>query len=463
MNTASSKTVPAKWLITLGLSGLFYLMPMGNAITGEIHTFLSITVCFILLVTFDLLPTLILSMLLPCAYMFSGIAPAATALAPWTNTLMYLVTAGIILSNVLADCGLLRRIALWFIWKCGGTIQKTVYSVYAICLIMALISFCQAWLLMFTLAIALCHAMGYQAGDKETTVIMMAAFCGALTSTVYVYNPAYAPLLETAYQAISPDTVFQWYHVTLYMCPYILVCLLFLWLLIRHYRIADNGSVAEEKAYLQDELKRMGPISSAEKKAALALIFLVLFLVTSSWHGQNILYGFMVTLLFLFLPGIEVGKKEAVTNVNMATIAFMVACMSIGTVAAYLGLDTIIASGISKILDGSGIYSILYVLFGLGAAVNFVMTPLAILTCLLSPIVKIAQLLGINPVGAIYTLYCSVDFYILPYENAWALVFFGLGMIRYKDFIKLNLLRSLMLTVSLGILFIPWWHLCGIL
>ena len=49
------------------------------------------------------------------------------------------------------------------------------------------------------------------------------------------------------------------------------------------------------------------------------------------------------------------------------------------------------------------------------------------------------------------------------YENAWALVFFGFGMIKFKDFVKLNLVRSLLLTVALGVLFIPWWGLLGVL
>lgn len=88
-------------------------------------------------------------------------------------------------------------------------------------------------------------------------------------------------------------------------------------------------------------------------------------------------------------------------------------------------------------------YKIMYTLFGLGAAADFVMTPPAILTCLLNPVVKIVMPLEINPIGAIYALFSSIDFYILPYENAWALVFFGLDMVKFKEFVKLNILRSL--------------------
>jgi di/tricarboxylate transporter len=449
-----------KWGLSLGVGLLLYFV-LNGVFDNNIRMFISITVSFILMVTFELLPTLLISMLLPCAYMLSNVADASVALSPWTNTLMYLVTAGMILSNVLADCGLLKRIALWFVAKCDGTFIKLVFGLYFVCLFMACISFCQAWLLMFTLAIALCQSMGYKQGDKEATVLMMAAFCGALTSTVYVYNPSYAPLLEAAYQLAGSYT-FHWYDVYIYMLPYIPICLLFLWILLKAYKIHDM-KIGGGAKFITEELNKMGPVTLNEKKAAFSLVFLVLYLVTSTWHHLNILYGFIMVVVYLFLPGINVGKREAVEKVNMGTVAFMVACMSIGTVAASIGFDSIIAEWLSSLLSNSGIYGILYTLFGLGAVGNFVMTPLAILTCLLNPVVKIALSLNINPMGAIYSLFASIDFYILPYENAWALVFFGLGMIKFKDFVKLNLLRSIMLTIALGLLFIPWWSLLGLI
>lgn len=451
-----------KWLIAIGIGVSLFYFPWNEAITTDIKLFISITVTFILIVCFDLLPTLLISMLLPCAYMLSGIADASVTLSPWTNTLMYLVTAGLILTNVLSDCGLLKRISLWFISKCGGSFTKLVFGLYFICLFMACICFVQAWLLMFTLAVALCKSMGYKAGDKEATVLMMSAFCGALCSTVYVYNPSYAPLLQGAYEMAGLGASFHWYDVYLYMAPYILVCLLFIFILVKIYKV-DKMTLTHDNTYIEHELHVMGRVTAKEKKAALALIFLVVFLLTSTWHKLDILYGFIIAVVYLYLPGINVGTKEACSKVNMGTIAFMVACMSIGVVGSKVGLDTIIADSFSQLLSDSSIYEILYTLFGLGALGNFVMTPLAILTSLLNPIVKIASSLNVHPLGAIYTLLASIDFYILPYENSWALVFFGLGMMKMKDFIKLNLLRSIMLTIALGLLFIPWWNLLSII
>ena len=178
---------------------------------------------------------------------------------------MYMVVCGIILSNVLSDCGLLKRLALWFTLRCGGTYYQLVFGLYMICLVVSCISFCQAWLLMFTLAAALCKSLGYKAGDKEATILMMAAFCGTLTATVYTYNPSYAPMLDGAYKTIDPALSYPWYHVYLYMLPYIPLCLLFLLILLKSYRIKNalpnNGLDGMRKEY-----EAMGVFSMQEKK-----------------------------------------------------------------------------------------------------------------------------------------------------------------------------------------------------
>lgn len=68
-----------------------------------------------------------------------------------------------------------------------------------------------------------------------------------------------------------------------------------------------------------------------------------------------------------------------------------------------------------------------------------------------------------NSLGPINTLLLSTDMYVMPYQNSWTMAFFAMGMFRFKDFIKLNLLRCVLLLVAMGLLFIPWWGLLGAL
>ena len=467
MSTEIAKVVPdrsvaIKWLISLGAGVLIGCLPMGTAISRELQIFFAISISFILIVAFDLMPTLLISMVLPCAYMLVGIADAPTALQPWTNTLMYLVTAGMIFANVMTDCGLMKRIALWFLRKCGSSFNVLVFGLYFACLFMACISFVQAWLLMLTLAIALCKAMGYGPYEKPTSVLLMAAFCGSLSTTVYTYNPAYVPVLDAAVKSVDPSASYMWYETYLYMAPYILVCLIFLFILTRIYRTREYD-IAGGKEYFDEEYRKLGKVTLTEKKAAFSLLFLLLFILTSSWHGLDPLFGFTAAVVYLFFPGIDVGKKEAVSKINMGTIAFMVACCSIGTVGSSLGFDRLVTDLLASLLQNAGDYAVTYTIFALGIVGKLVMTPLALLNCLAAPLAQLGAELGMNPLGPVNALQLSTDMYIMPYQNAWTMAFFAMGMFRFKDFIKLNLLRCLLLLAAVGILFIPWWNLLGVL
>ncbi len=467
MATEVTKTLPdrsvvVKWLVSLGAGILLALLPMGTSISWELQIFFAISISFILIVAFDLMPTLLISMVLPCAYMLAGIADASTALQPWTNTLMYLVAAGMIFANVMTDCGLMRRLALWFLRKCGSSFNVLVFGLYFACLFMACISFVQAWLLMLTLAISLCKAMGYGPYEKPTSVLLMAAFCGSLSTTVYTYNPAYVPVMDAAVKSVDPTASYMWYETYLYMAPYILVCLVFLFILTRVYKTKEYN-IAGGKEYFEEEYRKLGKVTLVEKKAACSLLFLLLFILTSSWHGLDTLYGFVAAVVYLFLPGINVGKTEAVAKINMGTIAFMVACCSIGTVGSALGFDTLVTNLLFSLLQNAGDYAVTYTIFALGIVGKLVMTPLALMNCLATPLAQLGQELGINPTGPVSILLLSTDMYVMPYQNAWTMAFFAMGMFRFKDFVKLNLFRCLLLLIAVGVLFIPWWNLLGLL
>lgn len=251
-------------------------------------------------------------------------------------------------------------------------------------------------------------------------------------------------------------------RIPFFMAPYILVCLIFLFILTRIYKTKEYN-IAGGKEYFVEEYKKLGKVTLVEKKAAISLLFLFLFILTSSWHGLDTLFGFIAAVVYLFLPGINVGKKEGVTKVNMGTIAFMVACCSIGTVGSSLGFDQLVTDLLSSLLQDADVYTVSYTIFGMGIIGKLVMTPLALINCLAAPLAQLGADLGMNPLGPINTLLLSTDMYVMPYQNSWTMAFFAMGMFRFKDFIKLNLLRCVLLLVAMGLLFIPWWGLLGAL
>lgn len=201
-----------------------------------------------------------------------------------------------------------------------------------------------------------------------------------------------------------------------------------------HKDIQDKGvNIAGGKEYFVEEYKKLGKVTLVEKKAAISLLFLFLFILTSSWHGLDTLFGFIAAVVYLFLPGINVGKKEAVTKVNMGTIAFMVACCSIGTVGSSLGFDQLVTDLLSSLLQDADVYTVSYTIFGMGIIGKLVMAPLALINCLAAPLAQLGADLGMNPLGPINTLLLSTDMYVMPYQNSWTMAFFAMGMFRFKE------------------------------
>jgi sodium-dependent dicarboxylate transporter 2/3/5 len=417
--------------------------------------FLIITLIFIILIVQGKVPSLLLSLLLPCAYVMAGLCDLPAALSPWQNSVMYLVIFGMVFSELLGECGLLQRIALHLIRILGDNYHRLVFGVFAASLLITCITFCQAWIMMISMGAALCRSIGYKDGSKETTGIMLAVLCGVISATVYTYCPNYATFLAGAYED-ALGRPFQWYYVAMYMLPYLFLCIAFLCLYLKITRIS-NASLSVVRLQMEKELAKIGPLSVKEKKAFAVLCGLILFLVTSTWHGWPILYGFVAAVAVLYLPFVGIGTKEALSKINFGTIFFMVACMSIGTVGSAVGFDRVISAEISGILENSRTEIAVCGIFGVGAVSNFLMTPLAILTCFLKPVMDAAGSIGISVTAALFTIYASIDFYIFPYESTWALVFYGTETISMKDFIKWNLLRSIMLFVAVPTVFLPWW------
>lgn len=108
------------------IPAIILLMPETQFLTKDIKIYIAITLFIIALVSLELFDILIPSILLPSLYCISGIVDAGTAFVSWTNTIIYMIIGAFTLTNVLERCGLLNRIALFCIKKCGGTFWHAV-------------------------------------------------------------------------------------------------------------------------------------------------------------------------------------------------------------------------------------------------------------------------------------------------------------------------------------------------
>ena len=106
---------------------------------------------------------------------------------------------------------------------------------------------------------------------------------------------------------------------------------------------------------------------------------------------------------------------------------------------------------------------VMIAIYVVAVVLNFLLTPLAILAGFSEPIAQIAAGLGLNPVGALYSLFLGCDQVLLPYEYLTYMIFYGFGLIKLTDFMKVLGLKMALATVLLAVVMIPWWHFVGVL
>ena len=192
------------WIVSILVPVIVSLLPVSGIFTGSLKTFFVITLFVILIIAFELLPKLIAAILLPSLYLISGLVPADIAFASWTSTTVWMVMGGLILSNVLEDCGLLKRIAFFVIRKCGGTYTGVVFGCFIIGIILNLITFCNGWLVASVLVYGICRAMDLKP-SKESALVCFAETIGATGCTVCLFYPGYFSIMEESIREFIPD------------------------------------------------------------------------------------------------------------------------------------------------------------------------------------------------------------------------------------------------------------------
>lgn len=461
MGKASPNTSWLKWAVCLCVPALFYGIPLSEVYTAHIRMFFVITLFVILCVAFDFFEMLIPSILLPTLYFLSGIVPMNVAFGAWTNATVWMVLGALILATVLDECGLLRRIALWCIKKCGGTFTGTLYGVFLAGCVINFITFSNAFIIMMTLTYGICLAMKLER-SINSALMCFAGMIGGITSVTFLYNPGYLALGEMGIRAMVPGFSVVWYESIIYNGLLFVMCIGLIFLLTKIYRTKDV--VFEGGAeYFSREYASLGPMSVKEKKALFVVLVLMAYLLSSPAHKLPAAYGFMTIPFLLFAPGISVGSYACVKKINFSIIFFIAACLGIGVVSASLGIEKLMSSLVGPVMGGASPLFAFLAMLTLGCLSNLFMTPYAMMAALSLPFAALAVDMGISPLASVMALMISTDMIFMPYEVAGCLLMYSFGLISMGNFVKLYTLKTVLTYVFFIIVMYPPWSLLGLI
>lgn len=457
-----TKTVNRKslisWIVTLALPIIILLIPTTEAFTSDIRTFFAITLMGIAMFCFDEMDNAIAGILMMLLYIMTGIAPMNSVFQPWTMEIPWYILATLLLVNILEDTTILKRIAYHCIILAGGTYTGIVFGI-TLTAILSIIIVPGTWTSMAVAAITLSIIKSLELPvGKASGGILMAACFGFHIASGFIYSPSGIQMFLNMSQSVegvvegSLNTNFIDFFIQdlpLVLLPFIIAFII--------TKLMKPEKPINGKAYFQQQLKDLGKMTTNDKKVLVILLVLLAYLLSNRWTGWNMLYGFLLAPIICYLPGIKVGKVEHFRKVNFNVIFFIVACLSIGIVAAQTGAGKFIVDLILPLLSGTGTFGFLVIVFVFGVIVNFLLTPMAAMSSIAPLLTGVALGLGVSPMATTYAFYLGLDQLILPYEIGTYLIFFSMGYVSLKDFAKTSAVKMAVSTVFTIAIMIPWW------
>lgn len=272
----------------------------------------------------------------------------------------------------------------------------------------------------------------------------------------YIYAPGEVPLLNVAGQTVDPTFNISWMKFLIDNLPQFFFIVLMVFILGRIANKIDSPQF-QNKELFREQYQNLGNISSAEKKAAIISILLILYLLTTNLTGFDIAWGFAFCSILLLSPQLHIVKPQPVIQkTNFSNIFFVTACMSIGTVAGELNISTLFSNAFVPMLENTNNIIIVALIWIFGWFVNLILTPVATLTAFGPIIAQIGADLSINPYGLLYILRSTTDQVILPYEQSAYLIMYSFGMIRLHDFMKFMGFKSILHFIFTLVVYLPF-------
>lgn len=443
---------------------MILLMPEGDVLTRNAKFFLAITVWFLMWAAFEVTNLLIPALLYPALMVFFKVTTIQTAYSSWQSLIPPTIIAAFIISYVLDECGLLKRICYWVVKTCGGSFKRTMVALYVACLAVSAVTFANAEVIIATFCFGLCNAFGL-AKTKEAAIIMMVGMLAASTSRAFIYYPLFMGSILGSTAVVDPTFEITATSLLMSNWPMIIFALLFIALMFVGSKKNGVGASISERGvdYFQNEYKQLGTMTSEEKKAAVITVLLMVLVIAAPFAGVNCMFAFIFIAALMYLPGINLGTASVITKVPLGTLIFVASCMGIGAVCNEVGLTAQLAAVLTALLGGVNVFGTLMVVLGFGVLANFAMTPLSMFAAFGGPLLSMAVSLGISPESILFTFLFSGDMVFLPYEFVSYLIFFSFGMITTGQFVKYHAMKNVATVVFFVVVMLPYWHIIGLI
>lgn len=450
-----------KWIICIVVPLVIMILPTGELFTPLLRKFVAITLFGILMFLFEVMPNPIIAMTWAFAYPAFGVCKVNEVLSPWALSVVMQIILSLLIVEAVNNTPLMERLAAYLLKTRLGNSYFGILFIFAIftTVVSILVPGMGMGIIHIMLAISLIRAMGYKQNDNVACGLMMMSIYGMTTAQNFLYSPSgngtAAAMISTVIDGYRLGYVQIILENLIFIPQMLAICFLF----TKIYKAEIN-----QTDFAKEKLKELGPVTSAEKKIAIILCAMVIFLVSTQFTGLDMTLGFVGAVLLLYFPPFKIADKEVFARTNFSVPFIAAFCMCIGTIAVIAGADkafNAIAAPMFQEVNSSFIF--VGATWLLGFIANIFMTPATLMTLFCPLLAPLAEMLGYSANIVAYVLYHAGNAVIFPYENGTLLVMYSFGMLSMRRFIKGAVAISILDIIWIIVLGVPYWTILGLL
>ena len=441
-----------------------WLVPIGAGPTAR-HA-LAVAAFMILAWITEIMPHA-LSGLLGC-YLFwvLGVVPFSTAFGGFADQTPWFLFGAALLGAMATKSGIARRLAY-------GAIRRTGTSYSRILLGLILTSFLLTFLvpsglacvvIMASVALGLTEVLGIQRGSNFGRGIFI-----TLTYTAGIFDKMVlagaSSILGRGMIEKATGMPVYWSLWLFAFLPCALLTILLTWWLIVWLYPPEKVAPERALAFLQDDLRKMGALSLAEKKTLLLMLLATALWMTDLLHHIPPAAIAIGAGLLAAVPRVGILDQEDLKRVNYLPVFFVAAAISMSDVlVATKALPTLTAGMFGWMAPWvSNPFAVATVPYWTAFAYHlFLGNEISMLAASLPALLRFASSHGLSPLqlGLIWSFAAGGKIFV--YQSGVMVMGYSYGYFEARDLFRVGLVMTVLESILLAVMVPFYWPLIGI-
>ncbi len=395
--------------------------------------------------------------------------PAGVALSGFNSPVWWMVVFATFLAGAITFSGLGRRIAFMTLNKLGTSLLRVIYATTMTNNLLAPFtpSNTARGGLMYGITEGISEAFGMKAGEHkgDHTLTLANMYINTFNTNMFLTAMGGNALFVGIIAQMTKHTITwnQWFIAA--FVPMLPAALILPYIVYRMFppKVTD---LPGGRKFVQEQLKAMGPMTSAEKKTLVIMILTLVAWATEIWHHIPSTTTSFFMGVALLLPGIgPVDWKKLEKYIPWPMLIWLGFAMSLGTVVDKTGgfkwlVGNLFAS--SQWLQTVGFTPFIMIVITAIIFAHIFFSGMNSMGLIILPVViQLATLKGFNPVtvGLIGALAVSTGAFFLPFNSAPNLIFYGSGRYEVKEQLRGAIPLAVLALFSLALALYVWWPL----